>query len=151
MTKSPQRLEAELLAANLRFYEAFEMLNLEAMDSVWADAPAVSVIHPGSGPIHGREAVMKSWGAIFEGTQEIVFELDQVEISIVGTAGWVTLIEHIEQRNDGQLTRASALATNVFVHGLSGWRIVHHHASPIARVRPKAPPPAKSSDPHTMN
>jgi ketosteroid isomerase-like protein len=139
--KPPPRIEAELLAANQRFYEAFEMLNLDAMDAVWADAIGVSCIHPGGPAIHGREAVMRSWAQIFEGTDEMVFQLDKLELAVVGTTGWVTLVERIEQRNEGRLVKASALATNVFVHQMAGWRMVHHHASAVRISTPSAAPP----------
>jgi ketosteroid isomerase-like protein len=120
-----------LLAANQRFYEAFEMLNLEAMDGLWAEAPHVSCIHPGNPAIRGREEVMKAWGQIFEGTDEMLFQLENVEVAVIGTTGWVTLVERIEQRSEGKLIKAAALATNVFVHDMSGWRMVHHHASTL--------------------
>lgn len=140
-TPPPPRLEAELLAANQRFYEAFEMLSIDAMDGVWAESLAVSCIHPGGPPIHGREAVMRSWAQIFEGTQEMVFRLEKVEVAVLGTTGWVTLVERIEQRNEGRLVKAAALATNVFVHGTAGWRMVHHHASAVRVATSSSAPP----------
>lgn len=124
------------------------MLNADAMDAVWAESDEVSCIHPGAGPIRGRQRVIQSWSEVFEGIQEVVFQLDQVEVHVVGTTGWVTLVEQIEQRQNGQLVRGAALATNVFAHGLSGWRMVHHHASSIARVRPSGP---RKVDPSNVN
>ena len=58
-------LEA-LSKANQGFYEAFQTLELEKMDAVWAETDDVTVVHPGWALIKGRSEVMESWRRIFE-------------------------------------------------------------------------------------
>src|SRR5262245_2262732 len=56
--------EAEVLAQNQAFYEAFARRDLEALDALWARRSPVVCIHPGWDALHGREEVMASWRAV---------------------------------------------------------------------------------------
>ena len=50
-----------VLFANEAFYAAFRAGDMDAMAALWAEDHAVVCLHPGAGPIHGREAVLESW------------------------------------------------------------------------------------------
>ena len=50
-----------------------------------------------------------------------------------------TVIEHIAVRDD-ESVRAPVVATNVYVRGALGWRMVLHHASPAPPERGTEPP-----------
>jgi hypothetical protein len=47
---------------------------------------------------------------------------------------WVSCIEHVTTAVAGDQVTASVAATNVFVLGTQGWRLVLHHASPVVRL-----------------
>jgi hypothetical protein len=54
-----------------------------------------------------------------------------------------TLLEHIATREDEKLN-APVAATNVYVRGALGWRMVAHHASPV-------PPNSIAEAPRTLH
>ncbi|NUP11464.1 MAG: nuclear transport factor 2 family protein [Polyangiaceae bacterium] len=125
-----------VLASNKAFYTAFEALDAAAMDAVWSSSAPVTCIHPGWAPVTGRDRVLDSWSGIFRGTDRIRFELNDIRTFISGDHAWVILMEEIEAHQAGQLVRAYAITTNIFVREEAGWKMVHHHAGPT-------PPPSK--------
>ena len=126
----------EVEQANARFYQAFETLDLARMDLVWSHGPHVKCVHPGWPILIGWEAVRASWAAIFENTAEMRFTLSDVRAAAGGDLAWVTCTENIFSEVQGRLAVTSVLATNVFVRGAGGWRMVHHHASHVLSGRP---------------
>lgn len=120
-----------VLAANERFYRAFESLTLAEMEAVWAHGPHVGCIHPGWPALSGWEAVRESWATIFRNTREVRFTLTDVRVEVRGDVGWVLCTEHILSEARGQLTVTAILATNIFERQGAGWRLVHHHASHV--------------------
>jgi uncharacterized protein (TIGR02246 family) len=123
----------ELARANRAFYQAFEALDIEAMARVWLDDPAARCVHPGASMIHGYERVLATWKAIFEATEAIRFELVDMEMELYGEVASVHLVERITSTNDGTEQVGETVATNLFVRRDGAWRLVLHHASPLAR------------------
>lgn len=122
----------EAARANREFYRAFERLDFEAMRAVWLDDDRIQCVHPAGERLVGRERVLGSWQAIFRATEAIQFELADLSIEIVGDLAWASAIERI--RVPSVESQASeAVATNLFVRTPAGWKLVLHHASPIAR------------------
>lgn len=118
---------ASLLLANESFYEAFAAGNLDAMKRLWAREAPVACAHPGADVLLGRDAVMASWTAALSGGGAEGFHCERPRAALFGNAGFVTCFERL---GEGRL-----LATNVFVLEDDEWRMVHHHASPIAQSR----------------
>lgn len=114
---------AEVLAVNASFYESFRVGSLAAMDAIWARREPVACIHPGWQVLVGRAPVMESWKAIFESGAPAI-ECAGAEAHILGDVAFVTCTELVD---DGQL-----VATNLFAREDGGWRMVHHHAGPVA-------------------
>jgi ketosteroid isomerase-like protein len=129
----PQYLaRKEAARANRAFYQAFTSLDLEAMRAVWLDDPGVKCIHPGGEVLVGLPRVLASWEAIFRNTPSIRFELADLDVAIVGGLAWASATERIQQGPlDGPA--AEAAVTNLFVLHEGRWRMILHHASPIAR------------------
>jgi ketosteroid isomerase-like protein len=119
--------------ANQAFYKAFESLDLHAMRAVWLDADHVKCIHPGGEMLTGPERVHASWEAIFVNTKSIRFELLDLAIEVVGDLGCVTNVERISSADNAQDVKAEMAATNLFVRHAGQWKMILHHASPIAR------------------
>ena len=117
--------------ANERFYRAFESLNLEAMEAVWAHEDDVECVHPGWDLLVGWDAVRASWEIIFKNTEEIRFTLGDVRIRILGPIARVTCTENILSQSRGKVSVTSVLATNLFERTSGEWQMIHHHASHV--------------------
>lgn len=119
-------------SANGAFYDAFEQRDLDAMSDVWEHSDRVACVHPGWSILTGWGAVSASWFALFDGPQRLQFIVTDERIVVVGDLAWVTCNENLI---DGGTTQAVA-ATNVFVRVGGGWRLVHHHGSPVLQRTP---------------
>jgi ketosteroid isomerase-like protein len=124
-----------IVQANARFYRAFESLDIEQMDQVWAHGDHVRCIHPGWCLLVGWDAVRQSWDAIFEGSREMRFSIADVRPHVDADLGWVTCTENILSHARGQVAVTSLLATNVFERQRGEWLIIHHHASHVVAGR----------------
>jgi ketosteroid isomerase-like protein len=114
---------ADVLSANTSFYEAFRVEDVAAMDALWARRAPVACVHPGWPALLGRARVMASWKAIFEAGAPAI-ECAAAEAHVLGDVAFVTCTELVD---DGQL-----VATNLFAREDGSWRMVHHHAGPLA-------------------
>ena len=115
--------DADVLSANASFYEAFRVESLAAMDAVWARREPVTCIHPGWQVLVGRARVMESWKAIFASGAPAI-QCAAAEAHVLGDVAFVTCTEVVD---DGHL-----VATNLFAREDGSWRMVHHHAGPVA-------------------
>lgn len=143
--------QKDVARANREFYRAFERLDLAAMRAAWLDDERIQCIHPGAEALVGPGRVHAAWEAIFQSTTWIRFELADVSVQVFGDIAWVHAIERIHSRADapsGQAAETSdepsvrntlvaeAVATNLFVKDRAsdgGWKLLLHHASPLAR------------------
>ena len=119
-----------VLFANEAFYRAFADRDEEAMLDAWSDSAPVSCLHPGWGPLFGREDVLKSWLAIIRNPESPAISCHQPVAHILGEIGWVVCFEEIAGN--------FLAATNMFVRDGSLWKLVHHQAGPTA-ARPSGP------------
>ena len=125
--------EKDVAKANESFYSAFESLNVQQMESVWAKDADIQCGHPGWRILRGWKPVMESWQRIFENTPQIRFMLTEVAIEVRGELAWVTLYENLNSSLEGQNVAAMILTTNIFRKGPDGWRMIHHHGSSVAQ------------------
>jgi ketosteroid isomerase-like protein len=130
-------LPREVEAANARFYRAFEALDLDLMDAVWAHGEHVTCVHPGWPLLQGWAAVRDSWGAIFASTEEMRFTISDVRVVAAPDLAVVTCRENILSGVAGRIAVTSVLATNAFEQRAGGWRLILHHASHILAPRPE--------------
>lgn len=135
---STEVVKAQVLEANRRFYEAFERLDLEAMEACWEPSDRAACLHPGGPWLRGWEQVAASWQAILANTSYIEFEIAEPQVEVWDPVAWVTCVERITSAgaSGGRSTVAEVAATNLFVLDGSGWRLLLHHASPIIRTAP---------------
>jgi hypothetical protein len=126
-------LEEEVLAANAAFYRAFATRNVTAMDTLWAVRASVACIHPGWQVLAGRTAVMASWRGILENPDAPDIACTEARAHVFGAAALVVCTERLES--------SQLVATNLFVREDDVWRLVHHHAGPVARDIEDAAPP----------
>lgn len=118
-------IENAVLTANRAFYDAFADRNAGAMAQLWARDHIVMCIHPGWTPLHGRDAVIGSWRSILQSPEppEVRFT-DAAAVVLGGDVALVTCVEHVGE--------TQIAATNVFALESGEWRLVHHHAGPVA-------------------
>jgi ketosteroid isomerase-like protein len=133
--------------ANLELYRAFESLDLARMDAAWAHEGQVTCVHPGWPLADGWPAVRRSWETIFRNTKDIRFEIRDEKIDVQGDLAWVVCVERV--RSGGGEGRV--LATNVLRRGPDGWRVVHHHGSPLPAPQPPPPPTKRGGGKKVMN
>ncbi len=130
--------DADVVAVNTAFYEAFESADLDAMSGLWLDHPEAMCVHPGALPVRGASAINRSWALIMANTPYIQFFLTDVETSVLGDTASVTCTENVltaaESTEEGSFNGAKAVATNVFVRTPDGWRLWIHHASPVISI-----------------
>lgn len=136
----PDDETAEVEEANLRFYRAFESMDLAEMERVWVRRDYVRCIHPGWGLLEGWEAVRQSWDTIFKNSGEMRFSLSDVRARVDGGLAWITCTENILSEVRGTIAVTALLATNVFERHGREWLVVHHHASHIMTGEPPAEP-----------
>lgn len=136
-SSSKQALEE----ANREFYAAFEHLDLQEMDKLWAQSVDVSCVHPGWDIVSGRDAVMRAWKDIFAGTEEITFRIDNPVVTVAGDAGWVVCHEVLHTTSQGSPIENILTTINTFVLEGGHWRLAHHHAAPLMAGKPRAKAP----------
>jgi ketosteroid isomerase-like protein len=133
---SPQDVEAA-------FYDALERCDIEAMMTVWAEDEEVVCVHPGGSRLVGFALIREAWQRVFANGRKLRVRLSQ-QTSVTTPFSMVsTLIQHIANQGDENLN-APVAATNVYVRGALGWRMVAHHASPV-------PPDSIPEAPRTLH
>lgn len=111
-------------AANDAFYTAFTSASFDSMERLWAEKSAVFCCHPGWPPILARSEIVASWREIFShgAPRDIAFiPLQMSEVGGVGIACGIEI-----------LGEARFACTNLFVREGDSWRMMHHHAGPLA-------------------
>lgn len=135
-----------VLAANARFYKAFEARDLPAMGAVWSGTAGDACIHPGWEPLYGNAAVMEAWVNIFATGVPMHFTVTDVVVQLLGDVARVHNVEHIRLTGDSE-TLGRVAVTHLYVRRPDGWRLVLHHGSPIA-AESEADEPAGEADYH---
>lgn len=140
MTKTffatPQDVEAA-------FYEALERADIEAMMLVWAEDEEIVCIHPGGPRLAGYAVVREAWRRIFSGGPRLHVQITSLSAIANPFSAVHSVMEHIGVKDDPS-QQAPVLATNVYVRGPAGWRLVVHHASP-------APPDSITEAPKVLH
>lgn len=117
--------------ANNRFYAAFESLDMNQMDAVWAHDDAVQCVQPGWDLLLGWDEVRDRWARIFAGARRVRIALSSVWIRVEGDVGWVACMVRITTAFADGFDEATVQATNIFIHHNGEWLLASHHASPL--------------------
>jgi ketosteroid isomerase-like protein len=124
--------EAEVREINQKFYLALESLDFEAMEGVWLHHELVRCVHPGWPMLAGWESVRESWEEIFKNTDSLLVTTRDISLHIEGTVAWVTCTERVTTKRSDHSETALVQATNLFLRREGEWKMVLHHASPLA-------------------
>lgn len=128
--------EEKVLAANQRFYEALQGLDLEAMDRVWLHEDWVKCVHPGWELLEGWDEVRQSWERIFENTRFMRVVVSEVSVRIESRLALVTCLENITSAFESGFEQVTVQATSLFVLSGVEWLMVHHHSSAVPQQTP---------------
>ncbi|MCX8017754.1 MAG: nuclear transport factor 2 family protein, partial [Rhodocyclaceae bacterium] len=120
---TPQEAEAA-------FYEALESGDLEAMMAVWSEDEEIVCVQPGGGRLTGYALVREGWRRIFESGRRLKVQLLGLSAVHGPFTAVHSVIEQIAIAGENHLA-APIAATNVYVRGALGWRMIVHHASPV--------------------
>lgn len=113
-----------VLFANEAFYRAFADRDEAAMNDLWSTTEQVACLHPGWGPLLGREEVISSWVAIIRNSDSPTILCHDAHAHVYGNTASVICFEEI----DGNFL----IATNLFVREGRVWKLVHHQAGPTS-------------------
>ena len=116
--------------AETAFYEALARSDLDGMMSVWSEDDDVVCVHPGGPRIVGLEAIREVWRQILSGGSRLVIDISQAVVSSNAMVAVHSVFENIRSEDEGAQPPVIA-ATNVYLRGALGWRMVMHHASPV--------------------
>lgn len=117
--------------ASNAFYAAFARRDPAAMMAVWSSADDSVCIHPMSQRLIGAAAIRRSWADIFRDAPALRFRNRGSQFVTGATLAIETVVEVIFV--DGTDTAHPAmLATNAFRLEDGHWRMVLHHAGPLA-------------------
>ncbi|WKB51370.1 YybH family protein [Eleftheria terrae] len=120
---SPEDTEAQ-------FYEALQQGDIDKLMAVWSDDDEIVCVHPGGPRLVGAAAIRAAFEQMFGGGGAIHARPDKVRRIQTLTTAVHSVLEKVEFSSaDGPRT-AHVVATNVYVKGPQGWRLVCHHASP---------------------
>jgi ketosteroid isomerase-like protein len=120
------KTQEDILKANQAFYDAFAAGDYDRLEKQWINSDEISVIHPGSTVLHGRQAVMNSWRKILESSGGSDIRCANPKVYLLGDTAYVICNEVFPE---GQL-----IATNIFKFENNTWLMVHHQAGPDNRL-----------------
>jgi uncharacterized protein (TIGR02246 family) len=111
------------------FYEAMQMASIERMMALWADDEDIACVPPGGLRLVGGVAIRAGFEAVFSNGP---IQIELVNVRRLTAPGFAVhhVLEKISLQTSDAIQTAYVLATNVYVQGADGWRMVLHHASP---------------------
>jgi ketosteroid isomerase-like protein len=119
---SPDEIEQQ-------FYEALQRGDIERLMSVWSDDEEISCVHPGGPRVVGAGAIRAAFESIF-GNGAVNAQPEKVRRVQSHSCSVHSVLEHVRIMTAEGPQSAWVVATNVYVKGAQGWRLVAHHASP---------------------
>ena len=119
---SPDEIEQQ-------FYEALQRGDIERLMAVWSDDEDICCVHPGGPRVLGAAAIRATFDAMFaHGT--IDAQPEKVRRLQTHSCAVHSVLEQVRVMTAEGPQSAWVVATNVYVKGAQGWRLVAHHASP---------------------
>jgi ketosteroid isomerase-like protein len=114
--------------AEAAFYRAFAHCDLHGMTQVWEATPEASCIHPGGPLLQGSEAVLHSWEEIFSQARPPAIDYRVLQ-RLQDQRLVIHTVEESIRPSDGDDAPTRLVATNIYLRGSDGWRMLAHHAS----------------------
>lgn len=112
-----------------QFYEALQQADLDKLMAVWSDDDDIACVHPGGPRLIGAVAIRAGFEAVFANGAVNVHP-EKVRRVNSHSAAVHNVLERVEVMSVEGPQSAWVIATNVYLKGAQGWRMVAHHASP---------------------
>jgi ketosteroid isomerase-like protein len=125
--KSPPPSTSDDIEA--QFYEALQRGDIERVMAVWSDDDDICCVHPGGPRLVGASAIRTSFDAMF-GNGAIDARPEKVRRLVSHDCAVHSVLERVRVVTPEGVQSAWVVATNVYLKGAQGWRLVAHHASP---------------------
>jgi ketosteroid isomerase-like protein len=119
---SPDEIEQQ-------FYEALQRGDIDRLMAVWSDDDEISCVHPGGPRVVGAAAIRSAFEAVFA-NGAVNARPEKVRRLQTHASAVHSVLEHIQLMTAEGPQSAWVVATNVYLKGAQGWRLVAHHASP---------------------
>jgi ketosteroid isomerase-like protein len=113
------------------FYEALERGDIDAMMAVWAEDEEIVCVLPAGPRLTGYPAIRDAWRRLFERSPRLRVRLSRQSTTQNPSSAIHNNVEELTVLDERQ-QKATIVATNVFVRGPLGWRLLLHHASPAS-------------------
>jgi len=120
--------EAAVLAANSRFFDAYEARDLELMSQLWQNGLRSCCIHASRTPVYGFDAVMESWEDVFMRPKRRTGEVLEQSVAVCENMGRVVRCERLANGT-------GVVVTNHFEDAPEGWKLCCHQVSTIAQQK----------------
>jgi uncharacterized protein (TIGR02246 family) len=112
-----------------QFYDALQAGDIERLMAVWSDDEDISCVHPGGPRVVGAAAIRAAFESIFSNAA-VNARPEKVRRLQTNACAVHSVLEHIQVMTAEGPQSGWVIATNVYVQGTQGWRMVAHHASP---------------------
>ena len=119
---SPDEIEQQ-------FYEALQQGDIERLMAAWSDDEEISCVHPSGPRVVGAGAIRAAFESIFA-NGAVNAQPEKVRRLQTHACAVHSVLEHIRMMTAEGPQSGWVIATNVYVLGAQGWRLVSHHASP---------------------
>jgi ketosteroid isomerase-like protein len=124
--------EQEVVDALVKFYEAVQASDMDAMRDVWLPASdAISVAHPFRGLAVGRDQVLATWGAMFALGRVVDVDVEIVRVEVSTNMAWCVAIQHLTTKRANETIGGKRISTNIFQMWKGHWKMVYHGAAPV--------------------
>lgn len=121
----------DVIATNQAFYQAFEQLDLNALELIWSKSPSVTCIHPGRAALRGWDQIRFSWDQIFRNTKQLEIAVEPMAVELRESMAYVILLENLVQVVPDKRMEVQTLVTNIFELEEGNWMLLHRHSSPL--------------------
>ena len=127
--------EDSAITANEKFYKAFNSRDLDAMKEIWSSHQNVTCVHPGWNPLNGFEPIMDSWQGIFKNSGNMDIQISDINMLTSNDLAWVSCVEKLYTIATNGVLASEVFSTNLFKLEEGSWKMIMHHASPIASLK----------------
>jgi len=121
-----------LLRLNRAFYDAFQAMDEDAMERIWAGRDSDISVHPCWPTIHTQADARASWQTAFACSGFVQVTLSDTTLEITGDTARLCCTERLHSLSEHGPQIRTVRSTNIFVRTPSGWRLTLHHGSPAA-------------------
>lgn len=110
------------------FYEALQAADVDKAMACWSDEDDVLCVHPSGDRLLGTAAIRASLDALLGHAGVHLEALNVRKIETLGTSVH-SVLERLQVTTADGVQTAYVLATNIYILGSLGWRMVARHAS----------------------